>query len=130
MLIGSIADQTGVNIETIRYYERVGLLPPPPRSEGRHRLYDVGYVRRLTFIRRGRELGYPLDDIRTLLELVDAGRVDFRATKEITLRHLANIQGKIASLKKLERALKGMASACRPDRQSNCPILDALDGKA
>lgn len=129
MLIGTIADRTSVNIETIRYYERVGLLPPPPRSEGRQRVYDEGHVRRLTFIRRSRELGFPLDDIRALLELVDAGSLDFSATKEVTLRHLADVQGKIASLRKLERALSTLTTACRPGRQSTCPILDALNGK-
>jgi MerR family mercuric resistance operon transcriptional regulator len=129
VLIGAIADETGVNIETIRYYERVGLLPAPPRSGGRQRLYDEGHVRRLTFIRRGRELGFPLDDIRMLLQLVDAGRLDFSATKQMTLRHLADLRGKIASLRKLERALATMTSACQPGRQSTCPILDALSGK-
>lgn len=130
MLIGTIADETGVNIETIRYYERVGLLPPPPRSGGRQRLYDEGHVRRLTFIRRSRELGFPLVDIRTLLQLVDAGRLDFSATKQVILRHLADVRGKIASLKMLKRALATMTSACKPGRQSTCPILDALNGKA
>lgn len=81
MLIGTIAEQTGVNIETIRYYERIGLLPPPPRSGSRQRLYDREHLRRLTFIRRSRELGFPLDDIRTLLKLVDAGSSDCCATK-------------------------------------------------
>ena len=81
---------------------------------------------RLSFIRRSRELGFPLDDIRALLQLVDGGSSDCRATKDITLRHLADVRGKIASLRKLERALKDMTDACLPGNQSSCPIIDAL----
>jgi MerR family mercuric resistance operon transcriptional regulator len=127
MLIGKLAAQTGVNIETIRYYERVELLSAPARTDGGHRVYDADHVRRLTFIRRSRELGFSLDDIRTLLALSD-GKRDC-AAKELTLRHLADVRGKIASLKRLERALKGMTQACKPGDQNSCPIFDALSGR-
>lgn len=126
ILIGALAEQTRVNIETIRYYERVGLLSPPPRSGGRHRLYSEEHVRRLAFIRRSRELGFSLDDIRALLALVDEGAFDCSIVKNIAVRHLADVQGKIASLKRLERALKSMADACQPSKQVSCPIIDAL----
>lgn len=126
LLIGHLADRTGVNIETIRYYERVGLLPRPPRTQGMHRSYDEGDVRRLAFVRRSRDLGFSLDDIRNLLQLAERGDAACASTKDITLRHLAEVRGKIASLKKLERALKGMSTACRPGRQPSCPIIDAL----
>jgi len=129
-LIGTLAKRTSVNIETIRYYERVGLLARPPRSPGRHRLYDEDYVHRLAFVRRCRELGFSIEDVRALLRLVDAGGSDCASTKDITLRHLDNVRGKIASLKKLEKALKTMADACRPGRQVTCPILDALSEAA
>ena len=122
--IGQLAAETGVNIETIRYYERVGLLAAPPRTQGRHRAYGEQYVQRLTFVRRSRELGFSLDDIRTLLNLSD-GKQDC-AAKELTLRHLADVRGKISSLKRLERALKGMTDACKPGRQNLCPIFEAL----
>jgi MerR family transcriptional regulator, mercuric resistance operon regulatory protein len=104
--IGQLAAETGVNIETIRYYERVGLLAIPSRTTGRHRAYDKQYVQRLTFVRRSRELGFSLGDIRALLDLSD-GKQD-RVARELTLRHLADVRGKIASLRKLERALKAM----------------------
>ena len=91
MLIGKLAAQTGVNIETIRYYERVELLSAPARTDGGHRVYDADHVRRLTFIRRSRELGFSLDDIRTLLVLSD-GKRDC-AARELTLRHLADVRG-------------------------------------
>jgi MerR family mercuric resistance operon transcriptional regulator len=127
MLIGRLAAETGVNIETIRYYERVALLSVPARTGGGHRVYDVGHVERLTFIRRSRELGFSLDEIRTLVSLSD-GKQD-GAAKELTMRHLANVRGKIASLKRLERALKGMTEACKPGNQKSCPIFDALSGQ-
>jgi MerR family mercuric resistance operon transcriptional regulator len=126
MLIGELSTRTGVNIETIRYYERIGLIPAPPRKNGRRRIYDESHVRRLRFVRRSRGLGFALDDIRTLLALADRGEQACSETKEMTVRHLADVRGKIASLRKLERALREMTDACRPGRQSSCPILDAL----
>lgn len=127
MLIGSAAKRTGVNIETIRYYERVGLLPHPLRTDGRRRTYDERTVRRLHFIRRGRELGFSLAEVRALLELADRGAVACAETKDMTLRHLADVRGKIRSLKSLERVLKKMTDACHPGTQLSCPVLDALD---
>jgi MerR family mercuric resistance operon transcriptional regulator len=129
MLIGKLAAETGVNIETIRYYERVGLLAIPPRTRGRHRVYDEHHAQRLTFIRRSRELGFSLDDIRALLDLSDSGKQDC-AAKELTLRHLDDVRGKITSLKRLERALKSMTEACKPGDQKSCPIFDALSGRS
>lgn len=127
MLIGKLAAETGVNIETIRYYERVGLLDTPPRTGGRHRVYDEQAVRRLTFIRRSRELGFSLENIRTLLDLSD-GKQDGEA-RALTLRHLDDVRGKITSLKRLEKFLKGMTEACKPGDQNSCPIFDALSGR-
>jgi len=128
LLIGKLADRTGLNIETIRYYEKVGLVPPPPRTQGRHRAYGERHVQRLAFIRRSRELGFSLDDVRKLLGLADRGNVACTETKEVTLRHLADVRGKIASLRKLERALKEMTDACAPGNQRSCPIFEALSG--
>ena len=127
MLIGKLAAETGVNIETIRYYERVKLLSAPARTDGGHRVYNADHVQRLTFIRRSRELGFSLDDIRLLLALSD-GKRDCEA-KELTMRHLADIRGKISSLRRLERALKGMTEACKPGDQNSCPIFDALSSR-
>jgi len=126
MLIGELSTRTAVHIERLRYYERIGLIPAPPRKNGRQRIYDESHVRRLKFVRRGRELGFALDDIRTLLVLADRGEQACSETKEMTVRRLADVRGKIASLRKLERALREMTDACRPGRQSSCPILDAL----
>jgi len=129
--IGGLSRRTAVNIETIRYYERVGLLPTPPRTRGRRRIYDDRQVQRLAFIRRSRELGFSLDDIRKLLKLADTDHLDCSRIRAMTAHHLADIRGKIASLKKLERALKVMVDACEPEKkQRSCPILDALSGVA
>ena len=126
MLIGKLAGETGVNVETIRYYEHVGLLPAPPRTQGGHRSYDEQHLRQLRFIRRSRELGFSLDEIRTLLNLAQNNQ-DCGA-KELTVRHLAKVRGKIAGLRELEDALESMAEACRPGKQEACPIFNALSG--
>ena len=128
MLIGKLSAETGVNIETIIYYERVGLLAAPPRTRGGLRMYDQLHARRLTFIRRSRELGFSLDDIRTLIDLSD-GKQDCAARK-LTLWHMDDVRGKIASLKRLERALMSMTEACKPGDQESCPIFDALSGRS
>ena len=122
---------SGVNIETIRYYERAGLLPPPPRTQGKHRTYDQSQVQRLAFVKRSRELGFPLNEIRMLLQLADNGPlICSESVKEITLQHLASVRDKIASLKKLERALTRMSGACKPGEKLPCPILEALSASA
>lgn len=125
-LIGRLAESTGVNIETIRFYERIGLVPAPQRTGGGHRVYSDAHLQRLSFVRRSRELGFSLDDIRMLLAISGRGNGACADTKALTLRHLTDVRGKIASLRKLERALKGLAGACRPGGQFSCPILAAL----
>lgn len=124
--IGSAARQTGVNIETIRYYERCGLLPPPRRSEGGRRLYDFDHIRRLRFIRRSRELGFPLREIERLLRLVETGDYTCREVKEVTLHHLDEVRTRIVDLKRMETALHHMAQQCEGDATDACPILDVL----
>jgi DNA-binding transcriptional MerR regulator len=71
--IGALSARTGVHVETVRYYERIGIMPTSPRTEGGHRIYDSDHLERLAFIRRARELGFSLDEVRGLLELVDGG---------------------------------------------------------
>ena len=130
VLIGDIATGTGVNVETIRYYEREGLISVPARTKGGHRAFDSHHVQRLSFIRRSRELGFSLNNVRKLLQLADNGPMCSNAAKELADRHLDDIRGKIASLKKLERALAIMTTACAPGEKIPCPILEALSGSA
>ena len=129
LTIGGLSERTGVNIETIRYYERIGLIPPPLRSEGRHRLFDDGLAQRLQFVRRARELGFSIEEIRALLRLVNQGGLACSEAKNITVSHLAEIRGKIADLKKLERVLLQMATLCEGNRLPKCPILETLSRK-
>lgn len=126
ILIGKLARKTGCNIETIRYYERIGLLPKPPRSAGGQRLYGEDDTKRLIFVRRSRELGFPLEDVRNLLNYVEAGDYTCAEIREITADHLAEVRRKIADLRRLERALKEMVVACDGGDMPDCPILDAL----
>lgn len=128
--IGELSKRTGVHIETIRYYERSGVMPKPPRSEGGQRTYDETFVRRLAFVSRSRQLGFSLDEIRSLLGLVDEHEYTCADVRELTLKHATEARRKIADLKKLERTLKDMAAQCHGDRVPDCPIVDALfDGR-
>ena len=124
--IGALSTRTGVNIETIRYYERIGVMPKPPRTVGGQRVYDAGHLKRLTFIRRSRELGFSLDEVRALLGLVDGGNYTCGEVHEMTLGHIADIRRKIADLRRMEGVLKDMAAKCDGGDVPECPILDAL----
>lgn len=126
MKIGQLSEQTKCKIETIRYYERIGLLPEPGRSGGGYRLYDESHLKRLSFIRRSRELGFSIEEIRGLLNLVDGGSFTCSDVKAITLEHVETIRQKIADLKKLEKTLSRIASQCTGDETPACPIIDAL----
>lgn len=123
--IGELSRRTGVHIETVRYYEKIGLLPPPPRSKGGHRLYPEGNLRRLVFIRRSRELGFSLDEIRNLLAMVDGG-YNCGGVREAALAHLTNVRRKIANLQRMEQTLADTATHCEGGAAPNCPIIDVL----
>jgi len=123
---GSLSSKTGVNIETIRYYEKIGLMPDPVRSTGGHRIYGQSHLKRLSFIRRSRELGFTLQEIRELLELVDGGDYTCAEVRNRTITHLDQVTRKIRDLKKIQRTLKTMASKCDGGLVPNCPIVDEL----
>jgi MerR family transcriptional regulator, mercuric resistance operon regulatory protein len=125
--IGELSRQTGCHIETIRYYERVGLLPRPPRSAGRYRLYDTGDVRRLAFVRRARELGFTLHEIRALLVLsAGDGENSCGEVRELAARHLADVRAKIADLREMERLLRKAVRRCDMGERPGCPLIDTL----
>ncbi len=123
---GSLSVETGVNIETIRYYEKIGLMPNPARSSGGHRIYDQRHLKRLSFIRRLRELGFNLQEIRELLELVDGSDYTCADVHDMTTKHLADVTRKIRDLRKIQRTLKTMASKCSGGLVPECPIVDEL----
>ena len=124
--IGKVAARTGCNIETIRFYEKQGLLPPPGRTEGGHRLYTTEMVGRLVFVRRCRELGFSMAEIGQLLSLVDGDQVSCERVKDIADLHLVDIRSKIADLRKMERTLRDLSSQCSGDDVPQCPIIEVL----
>lgn len=124
--IGDLSKETGVHIETIRYYERIGVMPKPPRTGGGRRFYSDYFVRRLSFIARCRALGFSLDEVRSLLSLVDGSSFSCAEVRELTLAHAAEARRKIADLTKMERILKKMAAQCHGEDLPDCPIVDAL----
>lgn len=124
--IGKLALESAVNIETIRYYEKIGVMPKPSRSAGGYRLYTSDHLKRLIFIRRGRELGFSLDELRDLLRLVDGHAYTCAEVKVLTLEHVAGIRRKIADLKRLDRVMTKVAARCSGHRIPDCPVIDAL----
>ncbi|KWV56594.1 MerR family transcriptional regulator [Bradyrhizobium macuxiense] len=127
MTIGQVSELTGVNIETIRYYEKIRLLPPPPRAANGRRVYGSPESRVLAFVRRSRELGFSLDEIRALLRLGGPGKASCREVQNIATLHLDDIRAKISDLRKLERLLATTVARCSGTTAPECPILDILD---
>lgn len=124
--IGELSRRTGVNIETIRYYERIGMLPPPPRSSGGRRVYGPEHVARLRFVRRARELGFTLDEVRRLLELAEGGSRSCEEVQAVALDHLERVRAKIADLRRMEATLDAFAARCSENETPDCPIIEAL----
>jgi MerR family transcriptional regulator, mercuric resistance operon regulatory protein len=127
--IGGLARATGVNLETIRYYERIGLMAEPGRTGGGHRVYGEAHLRRLAFIRRARELGFGLGDIRALLGLSEDSAAPCEAVQAIAAEHLTTVRAKIADLLKLQTILEGAVSRCGRQPAPNCAVLEMLDGE-
>jgi MerR family mercuric resistance operon transcriptional regulator len=124
--ISALAEQTGSNIETIRYYERIGVMPEPDRTSGGHRFYTPDQIKRLRFIRRTRELGFTLDEIRNLLRLVDEHSYTCDDIRDIVSAHLAKMREKIKDLRRLEKSLREMVATCDRGAVPECPILEVL----
>jgi DNA-binding transcriptional MerR regulator len=128
--IGRLARETGVKVPTIRYYERVGLLPEAERSAGNQRLYDAAAVRRLAFIRHARELGFPLDAVRDLLRLADEPERSCAAVDAIARRQLVEIRRRLARLEALEGELARMLAQCEGERIADCRVIEVLGDPA
>jgi len=127
LTIGRLSELTGVNIETIRYYERTKVLPAPARTESGRRVYQSADVRTLAFLRRARELGFSLDEIRALLRLGGPEKASCREVRRIAAHHLDDIRAKISDLRKLERLLAKTVAQCTGTTAPVCPVLDILD---
>ncbi|MDE1146777.1 MAG: helix-turn-helix domain-containing protein [Azospirillaceae bacterium] len=127
LTIGALARGTGVKVETIRYYERIGLLAPPARrGSGAYRDYDAAALGRLSFIRRSRDLGFALDQVRALLALADQRDRDCADVDTIARAHLAAVDAKIADLMALRQELGGMIGNCARGTVADCRIIEAL----
>jgi DNA-binding transcriptional MerR regulator len=125
--IGALAQATGVKAVTIRFYEKIRLMPLPPRTEGNYRAYRLEHLQRLRFIRRCRDLGFNLDQVRELLRLSVQGSSDCSGIDRITAKHLEDIERKIADLKSLAAELRRINRQCRgPGPIAECRILEAL----
>lgn len=129
LTIGALADLTGTKVETIRYYERLGLLTAPARTSGNYRSYEHSHLARLSFIRRARDLGFSLDQVRVLLGLADQKDRSCESVDAIAREHLAEVERKIADLKGLRRELDSLISQCRQGTIAECRILEALAPK-
>lgn len=123
--IGEAARQSGVGIETIRYYEREGIVPKPARAPNNRRLYSAHDVGRLRFLKKCRDLGFPLADAKTLLDLSEGGGSDCQSVKEMAELHIFNVRQKIAELKRLDAALNELTCNCASGNVS-CPMLYQL----
>ena len=124
--IGRLAALTGVKVATIRYYEQIGLLPPAARTTGGQRRYDSPAVKRLSFIRHARELGFDVDEIRTLLALADRPDAPCEAADAIARRHVSRIDAKMKRLRAMRRQLTVVIKVCPGPRVRDCRIIEAL----
>jgi MerR family mercuric resistance operon transcriptional regulator len=126
LTIGMLSKQTGHKIETIRYYEHMGLLPAPRRTAGGHRLYQQAYVKRLMFIRRTRALGFSVAEVKTFLRLADQRKRPCAEVQALAATHLEDVKGRIADLRAMEQVLVDTIARCEAGGGSHCPIIDAL----
>jgi MerR family mercuric resistance operon transcriptional regulator len=124
--IGALSKHTTTNIETIRYYERIGLLPAPARSSGGYRQYGTAHLKRLSFIRRARTLGFSIGEVRTLLRLADERKRPCAEVRGVAEAHLKDVRAKILDLKRMERVLKATVARCAEGRRSDCAVIEAL----
>ncbi len=128
LTIGRLARAANCKPETVHYYERIGLMPAPARSPGGHRIYDDGHLRRLHFVRRCRQLGFGIEQIRTLLGFVDEPNHSCGEVRAVATSQAREVEAKIVDLKRLKQALDTMVGQCQGESYpaSECPIIDAL----
>ncbi|MHA4835707.1 MerR family transcriptional regulator [Sphingopyxis sp. MSC1_008] len=126
MKIGELSRATGTNIETIRYYERIGLLPAPGRTAANYRSYGDAHRSRLSFVRHSRDLGFTIEEIRSLLDLSDDPTRECDEADRIATRHLEQVEEKIAQLSLLRDELARIIGRCRGGIAADCRVIEAL----
>lgn len=124
--IGTLAKRTGTKVQTIRYYEQIGLMPEPGRTEGGQRRYGEGGLDRLAFIRHARQLGFSLEAIRELLELSDSPERSCAEVDAVAQRQLREVEARITRLEALRAELRRMVAECDRDRVADCRVLEVL----
>ncbi len=124
--IGELARYAGTKVETVRWYEKVGLLSKPSRTEGNYRLYDETDRQRLAFIRRARDLGFPLDQVRALIDLADDRSGDCQRIDAMAGAHLRDVEQRIADLGALRDELATLLSSCAGGTVARCKIIESL----
>lgn len=129
MLIGELARRTNTKVETIRFYEREGLLPTPERTAGNYRSYGQSHLKRLSFVRRARDLGFTLDDVRELVGLAEDTNHSCSAVDQIAVAHVRQVDQKIADLRALRDELVHLIEQCARGTVAGCRILDSLAPK-
>jgi Hg(II)-responsive transcriptional regulator len=125
--IGEVAGRAGVNVQTVRFYERRGLLPEPPRRACGYREYAPESVRRVRFIKRAQELGFTLAEVEELLRLGEDSRIPCREVRATTEMKIADIEEKMRRLRAMRAALAALIESCVANREHHCPLLEALD---
>ena len=130
LTIGELGKATDTKVETVRYYERIGLLPKPARTAGNYRAYGAAELGRLSFIRRARDLGFPLDQVRALLDLSDDCTRDCATVDALASEHLREVDRKIADLTALRRELDALLTSCKGGTVADCRIIEALGPSA
>lgn len=125
--IGELARRAGYAVQTVRYYEQIGLMPKPARTDGGQRRYSGGLVQRLLFIRRARDLGFPIEDIRNLLDLAAKPDQPCASADDLAAAHLAVVDAKIAALKGLRGEISQMLTCCAKTRIADCKVIGTLD---
>lgn len=123
---GQLAKRSGIHAETIRYYEKIGLIPSPQRSPGGHRIYEEKHARRAKFIRGARDLGFSIREIKTLLVAMDEDQLTCAAVRAQTATHLDDIKEKITALIAMEQQLERLMAHCKGENRPECPIIEAL----
>jgi DNA-binding transcriptional MerR regulator len=126
MMIGQLAQRTATKVTTIRFYETIGLLPAPPRTESGRRTYGAGDVQRLQFVRNGRRLGFSIGEIRSLIDLAESPNQDCSAASTIASRHLEDVESRLAQLASLRDELASLSRGCTNRQIADCRIIQAI----
>ena len=130
MKVGEVAKKSGVNVQTLHYYERVGILKPKTRLDSGYRVYDDTAVRIIQFIKHAQELGFSLDEIQELLSLRADKKSKCRPVQASAIRHLNDVEKKIAKLKVIQQTLQSLITDCKKNKtDSECPLLNCLDSE-